>query len=136
MSPSMKVAHVALWCRDLESVASFWANYFDATVGAPYQSLRRPGFVSRFVQLGEGASLELMSGPWLMEVQEQAIEQAKETPGWAHVAISLGSVAQVDALAARLQQAGLLHAPPRYTGDGFYEAVVQDPEGNLIEITS
>ena len=132
MSTSMKVAHVALWCRDLESVASFWANYFDASVGAPYQSMRRPGFVSRFVQLGEGASLELMSGPWLIEAKEQALEK----PGWAHVAISLGSVAQVDALAARLQQAGLLHAPPRYTGDGFYEAVVQDPEGNLIEITS
>ena len=132
MSTSMKVAHVALWCRDLESVVSFWANYFDATVGAPYQSLRRRGFVSRFVQLGEGASLELMSGPWLIDVSEPALEKS----GWAHVAISLGSVAQVDALAARLQQAGLLHAPPRHTGDGFYEAVVQDPEGNLIEITS
>jgi lactoylglutathione lyase len=24
---------------------------------------------------------------------------------------------------------------PRTTGDGYYEAVVQDPEGNLIELT-
>lgn len=25
---------------------------------------------------------------------------------------------------------------PRTTGDGYYEAVVQDPEGNLIELTT
>ena len=31
---------------------------------------------------------------------------------------------------------GLLASPPRWTGDGFYEAVTSDPEGNLIEITA
>ena len=25
---------------------------------------------------------------------------------------------------------------PRLTGDGYYEAVVADPDGNLVEITS
>lgn len=25
---------------------------------------------------------------------------------------------------------------PRTTGDGYYEAVIQDPEGNLIELTT
>ncbi|MDF1511602.1 glyoxalase/bleomycin resistance/extradiol dioxygenase family protein, partial [Robertmurraya sp. DFI.2.37] len=24
---------------------------------------------------------------------------------------------------------------PRVTGDGYYESVVEDPEGNLIELT-
>ena len=54
----------------------------------------------------------------------------------AHVGISLGSEAAVDALSARLVAEGLLVAAPRHTGDGFYEAVVQDPEGNFVEITS
>ncbi|WP_244748381.1 hypothetical protein [Mesorhizobium sp. 131-3-5] len=27
-------------------------------------------------------------------------------------------------------------AAPRLTGDGFYEAVIEDPDGNLIEVTT
>lgn len=128
----MKIAHVALWCRDLERAVAFWEKYFGAVAGAPYASARRPGFVSRFIRLAEGAELELMSAPWLEEGAPPAVER----PGWAHVAISLGSEAAVDALAARLSADGLLVAAPRHTGDGFYEAVAHDPEGNLVEITA
>ena len=128
----MKIAHVALWCRDLERAVAFWETYFSAEAGAPYASVRRPGFVSRFVRLAEGAELELMSAPWL----EEGVSSGLERPGWAHVAVSLGSEAAVDALAARLSAEGLLVAAPRRTGDGFYEAVAQDPEGNLVEITA
>ena len=128
----MKIAHVALWCRDLERAVAFWEKYFGAVAGAPYASARRPGFVSRFIRLAEGAELELMSAPWLEEGAPPAVER----PGWAHGAISLGSEAAVDALAARLSADGLLVAAPRHTGDGFYEAVAQDPEGNLVEITA
>ncbi len=127
----MKVAHVALWCRDLERVAAFWSECLGARVGERYASTRRPGFVSRFVHFNEGAKLELMSIPDL-----NADAQAVERPGWAHVAISLGSEAAVDALAARMEPLGLLASPPRWTGDGFYEAVIRDPEGNLVEVTS
>ena len=81
----MKIAHVALWCRDLERAVAFWEKYFGAVAGAPYASARRPGFVSRFVRLAEGAELELMSAPWLEEGAPPAVER----PGWAHVAISM-----------------------------------------------
>ena len=128
----MKIAHVALWCCDLERAVAFWERYFGAVARAPYASARRPGFVSRFVRLAGGAELELMSAPWL----EEGVSPAVERPGWAHVAISMGSEAAVDALAASLSADGLLVAAPRHTGDGFYEAVAQDPEGNLVEITA
>ena len=127
----MKIAHVALWCRDLERAVGFWETYFGAVAGPLYASARRPGFVSRFVRLAEGAELELMSAPWLDDPAPAGAERA----GWAHVAISLGSEAAVDALSARLSADGFLLAAPRHTGDGFYEAVAIDPEGNLIEIT-
>jgi lactoylglutathione lyase len=49
----------------------------------------------------------------------------------AHVAFAVGSTEQVDALAAEL---GAVDGP-RTTGDGYYEAVVLDPDGNRVELT-
>ncbi|HAS1377960.1 TPA: glyoxalase/bleomycin resistance/extradiol dioxygenase family protein, partial [Enterobacter hormaechei] len=53
---------------------------------------------------------------------------------WAHIAINVGSKAQVDSMAAQAQASGSLLSAPRMTGDGFYEAVIADPDGNRIEL--
>lgn len=127
----MKLAHIAMWCRDLDRVTAFWVDHLGARAGERYSSIRRPGFVSRFLHFDEGATLELMSLPGL----ESAPAEAGERPGWAHVAVALGSRAAVNSLAERMADGGLLVSPPRRTGDGFYEAVIRDPEGNLVEIT-
>ena len=71
-----------------------------------------------------------MEGPWVTPGDPK-----EERTGLAHVALSLGSEQAVDAMAARAEVQGLLVAKPRWTGDGFYEAVLCDPDGNLIEIT-
>lgn len=34
----MKVAHVALWTRDLEQQAQFWVTFFDAKINEKYCS--------------------------------------------------------------------------------------------------
>lgn len=128
----MKIAHVALWCRDLERAVAFWETYFGVLPGLRYASSRRPGFTSCFVSFVDGAALELMSAPWLGDIVAMNVER----PGWAHVAIALGSETEVDALAGRLLMDGFLVAAPRHTGDGFYEAVARDSEGNLVEITT
>lgn len=60
---------------------------------------------------------------------------ADEARGHAHLAIDLGSREAVEALAVRMLAAGALHAAPRQTGDNFFETVLRDPDGNLIEIT-
>ncbi|WP_369671574.1 VOC family protein, partial [Enterococcus faecium] len=58
------------------------------------------------------------------------------TLGYTHLAMALKSQAEVDAYAQRFVSDGFpLLSGPRTTGDGYYEAVIQDPEGNLIEIT-
>jgi lactoylglutathione lyase len=55
----------------------------------------------------------------------------------AHIAVSLGSRDAVDRLVAAMRAAGVAIARgPRVTGDGYYEAVVSDTEGNLVEITA
>ena len=50
--------------------------------------------------------------------------------------MSLGSAELVDELTERLRDAGYTIAgEPRTTGDGYYESVILDPEGNRIELT-
>ena len=127
----MRIAHVALWTTDLDRLCRFWADIFGATVGDLYESARRPGFSSRFLYLKDGPSVEVMQGPWISAENAQA-----ERQGYAHLALSLGSLEAVDALAAKAAASGILLSPARMTGDGFYEAVLSDPDGNPIEITA
>lgn len=127
----MKLAHVALWTIDLDAAAAFWKFVFGAEVGEPYQSARRPGFTSRFVHLPKGgAAIELMAAPWIEAVPD------REVAGWDHVAISVGSERELDELARRCRKIGILSSEPRWTGDGFYEAVIVTPEGSRVEITA
>lgn len=58
------------------------------------------------------------------------------TSGWVHLAISVGGSENVDAMAMRAKEQGILVSDPRTTGDGYYEAVIRDPDGNLIEIVA
>lgn len=36
----------------------------------------------------------------------------------------------------RAKERGILVSGPRTTGDGYYEAVIRDQDGNLIEIVA
>jgi lactoylglutathione lyase len=136
-----RIAHVALWTRDverLERLRTFYERHFGARAGAPYHSTRRPGFVSYFLELAGGARLELMTLPAdAAAVDAEPSEPAASRPGYAHIALSLGSAGAVDALTARLAAGGVpVVSTPRWTGDGYYESVVADPDGNLVELTA
>ncbi|RWB35821.1 MAG: glyoxalase/bleomycin resistance/extradiol dioxygenase family protein [Mesorhizobium sp.] len=127
----MKLAHIALWTKDVEQASAFWSEFFDAEIGERYESRNRIGFVSRFVTLrGSGLKLELMQGPWV------EMPADLEHVGWAHIALTFGSREAVDVAAQRFELAGLLVSAARTTGDGYYEAVVNTPEGILIEIVA
>ncbi len=126
----MHVAHVAVWTADLERLSAFYTRFFGAQPGAPYRSRSRP-FESVFLSLGEGARLELMRVPGLLP-------RAGPDPrvGLAHLAVAAGSRADVDRVTAELEAAGHpVIGRPRTTGDGCYESVVLDPDGNTVEIT-
>lgn len=127
----VRIAHVALWASDLERMLDFWEKYFSARRGPLYQSARRPGFTSCFLTLGDGLRIEVMTGPWISSTDALQLEQ----PGWAHLAVAVGSQQAVRVLADELALDGRLQSPPRWTGDGFYEAVARGPDGILVEIT-
>ena len=127
---SVRVEHIGVWVVDIDRVSAFYAKYFGARIGELYRNPRK-GFESRFLDFGGGARLELMTR---QDVSQRA---ANEQLGLAHVAVTIGDEAAVDALAARLRADGVtLDSGPRRTGDGYYECVVRDPEGNRVEITA
>ncbi|WP_438751333.1 VOC family protein [Pararhizobium sp. O133] len=125
----MRIGHVALWTTDIDRLSAFWAQTFGAEIGERYESARRPGFASRFLSLADGPTIEIMQGPWI-GTPGGLVERA----GYAHVALSLGSREAVDVMADNAARRDILVSPPRMTGDGFYEAVLRDPDGNIIEI--
>jgi lactoylglutathione lyase len=126
-----RIEHVALWVADLETTCAFYALHFGATVGPRYDNPAK-GFASRFLSLAEGARIEIMTGSGLVP---RSAPIPPHSSGLAHLAIAVGSEAGVDALAAQLRAAGVpVVDGPRRTGDGYYEAVVLDPECNRIEI--
>ena len=129
---SMQIAHAALWTADLERSRAFYERYFGARAGERYRSARRRGFASYFLTFPNGeCRLELMTVPEL----SAGIRSA--ATGWAHLAITVGTRGDVDALTARMDHDGVrIVSRPRETGDGYYESVVEDPDGNEIEITS
>ena len=127
----MKIAHMALWTQDLEQQARFWVSFFDGKINEKYHSKTNPGFESYFVKIGEEIAIELMTKPGLIGQQSD-----NNRCGWVHLAISVGGNENVDAIAMQAQGQGILVSGPRTTGDGYYEAVIKDPDGNLIEIVA
>jgi lactoylglutathione lyase len=127
---SVHVEHVGIWVANIDSVAAFYAKYFHARIGALYRNPAK-GFESRFLEFDSGARLEIMTH------SDVRLRAAPEQLGLAHVALAVGDEAAVDALAARLIADGVEpDSGPRRTGDGYYECVVRDPEGNCVEIAA
>lgn len=127
---SARIEHIGVWVRDIDAVAAFYARYFGARIGERYENPRK-GFASRFLAFADGARLELMTR---VDVTESA---PGVQLGLAHVAIAVTGEAAVDALAVQLRAAGVaIDDGPRRTGDGYYECVVRDPEGNRVEIAA
>jgi lactoylglutathione lyase len=129
----MRIEHVAIWTRDLEGLRTFYETYFQARAGAKYINAGKQ-FESYFLTFpAGGARLELMRMPAIPDSLDDAMAQFT---GYIHMAISVGAEEQVDALTARLREAGYpVVDGPRHTGDGYYESCVLDPDGNRVEIT-
>jgi lactoylglutathione lyase len=127
---AIRIAHVAIWVRDLERMRQFYVARFGATSSERYVN-PRTGFCSYFISFGNGARLELMSRP-------AGQTEGRSEPsafGYAHVALHVGSREAVDAMVVRLDAQGVVVlSRPRVTGDGYYEAAVEDLEGNRIEL--
>ena len=127
--PKVKIEHLAIWVSDLEQCRQFYEQYFEATSGEKYRNEKK-GFSSYFLSFDNGTRLELM--------HNSAFDKPSQPSqlGLAHFAISLGSKDKVDTMTETLRDHGIrVVGEPRTTGDGYYESVILDPEGNQIELT-
>ncbi|APX72760.1 VOC family protein [Companilactobacillus allii] len=126
----MQIEHVGLFVKDLEKTVKFYEKYFDAKSSNKYHNPVST-FSSVFLTFPDGPRLEVGTR------EDLNTEILDGFPlGYMHIAVSLGSREAVDALSKRIESDGFKHlSGPRVTGDGYYESVVCDPEGNQIELT-
>ena len=128
----MRIDHIAIWTKKLEKMKHFYETYFHGKSGEKYINPRK-NFESYFVEFDSGTRLELMEK---LEVDSKLHDDIENYLGITHFAISTGERKAVDHLTERLRTDGFkIIGEPRVTGDGFYESVVLDPDGNKVEIT-
>jgi len=125
----MRLDHLALWVSDLELMRSFYVKYLGGKANDLYTNKTKQ-FTSYFISFDTDCRLELMHKPNMVQVRNA------EQIGLTHMAFSLGSRAEVDRLTGVLRNDGFqIVGEPRVTGDGYYESVALDPEGNRLELT-
>ena len=129
----MKIEHLAIWVQDLERMRSFYLQYFDTSSGEKYIN-SKTGFEAYFIFFGENKTrLELM----IRTDIEMFTGKRGFNMGLAHFCISVGGKDKVNELTERLRNDKyIIFSEPRVTGDGYYESVVLDPEGNYLEISA
>jgi lactoylglutathione lyase len=129
----MKIEHLAIWVDDLETIRAFYLKYFDTTSGDKYVNEKNQ-YTAYFIYFGEDKTrLELMYKPDITP----AIGQRGFAKGIAHFCISVGGKQKVNELTEQLRSDSYtIFSEPRTTGDGYYESVVLDPEGNYLEISA
>ena len=152
----MKIEHVAIWVKDIDKVCEFYRKYFGGVVQPLYHNPAKQ-FTSRFITFEDGARLEIMHRPDVSDNVGTLTESKSDmlTLDHAgvqahrrdtrhrmfhveqfHISFSVGSKEKVDSLTQQMSDDGItIVGQPRTTGDGYYESVVLDPEGNRIEIT-
>lgn len=161
----MKIEHIAIWVRDIDKVCKFYRKYFGGVVhpiyhnptkqftsrfisfddGARLEIMHRPDIDSNVWTVTKlqsnthrstnekNASIFSLSD--LGCVSHETLPDTQHL-GFTHLSFSVGSKEEVNRLTQQMSSKGVpVVGQPRTTGDGYYESVVLDPEGNRIEIT-
>ncbi len=127
----MRIEHIAIWTYNLEGLRNFYMHYFDASSSEIYYNHSRE-FRSYFLTFDGECRMEIMEMPNVPKTKNDPIKQYS---GLIHFAIQVGSITRVQELTAELKNDGFrVVSEPRITGDGYYESVILDPDGNRVEI--
>lgn len=131
----MRIEHIAIWVSDLEASKDFYTKYFKLKANERYHSKTHP-FTSYFLSFENEneTRIELMQKP---TIEKNNFGDRGLVHGFAHIALSLGSKEKVNQLTEQLRNDGhRIVGEPRITGDGYYESIIADIDGNWIELTT
>lgn len=130
----MKIHHIALWTYRPVELRDFYVRWFGGVAGPRYANPANR-YESYFVSFEHGAALEIMHCP---DIPANTLDRThSQHTGLIHIAFGLTDCAEVDQAAATMKAAGLpILDEPRRTGDGYYEFVTADPDGNRVEVTA
>lgn len=128
----MRITHIAIWTKRLEDMKNFYIKYFNGQSNEKYTNQIK-GFESYFIKFEGETTLEIMRS---IHINDKNVFKEKEL-GLCHFAFQLESRNKVDLLTEQLEKDGYqIIGKPRITGDGFYESVILDIDGNHIELVS
>ena len=123
----MKLHHIAIWTFRLEELKEFYVPASEEK--AMRNTLIPRKDLSHTLFLSRGTDLELMSRT---DVQNTPIEENRI--GLTHFAFTFPSQEEVLRFTEQMRSEGYTIAgEPRTSGDGYFESVVLDPDGNRIE---
>ncbi len=127
----MKIDHIAIWVEDLEKMKDFYTKYFGMTANDKYVNPTK-GFSSYFLTCGSGDTrIELMNRKDITD----NLEHRNVLLGLTHFAFGLATREAVFSLTEHFRNEGItILGEPRITGDGYLESIIEDPEGNVIEL--
>ena len=131
----MVFEHIAIWTRQLEKMKDFYMQYFNGTPNQKYDSEKEfnARFESYFISFDSGSRLEIMQ---MSTIPSGGHGPGDQYLGITHLAFSVDTTGELDELTEKLRADGFeIIGEPRYTGDGYYESCVLDPDGNRVEIT-
>jgi len=127
----MRIEHLAIWTYNLEGLRNFYMHYFDASASDVYHNHSKE-YQSYFLSFDGECRLELMQMP---NIPKSKNDPVKQFSGLVHFSIQTGSISRVKEITEDLRKDGFkIVSEPRITGDGYYESVILDPDGNRVEI--
>lgn len=127
----MKIDHLAIWTFNLEGLRNFYIHYFDASSSDIYYNHSKE-FRSYFLTFDGDCRVEIMEMP---NIPKSKNDTLKQFTGIIHFAIHAGSRLKVDRVTEQLRKDGFkVIGEPRITGNGNYESIILDPDGNRVEI--
>src|SRR2546425_1590499 len=125
----MKLDHVGIEVLDLFTEKLFYRTALGFSPRYRYVSRNSPGLRTVFLER-DGVSVELRERPR----EPGFLERRASAPD--HLSFEVDDVDREFARPSALGFPRMMLKAPRDTGDGFREAEIRDPEGNVVELST
>ena len=132
----MVIEHVAMFVKDLEGARDFFVQFLGGRSNDGYHNAET-GFRSYFVSFDDGARIEIMNSPYMIDGGKKL-----DRIGYEHIAFSVGSKEKVDELTEKIdvyRKAYYINAidPSEYEDYGpvvLFRSSFEEAWGNALKL--